>query len=178
MSRIAKKPICVPDDIDITFKGHTIIINHKKNCITRKVHESVIVEYIDNKIFFKPKFNTCAGWMYSGTERSLVNSMIIGVKVGFSKTLKVVGVGYKINIEKNNIINMSLGYSHTIQYVLPKDVIAESISTVEIVLKSMNKPLLGQVAANIRAKRKPEIYKGKGVRYLGEFIRIKEAKKK
>lgn len=178
MSRIAKKPIVVPYNVNITLNNNIITVTHKNNSITREVHNLVIVEYYDCKIFFKSKFNTSDGWMYAGTERSLVNSMIIGVTSGFSKTLKLVGVGYKINMESDNIINMSLGYSHVIQYCLPTGIIVENISTTEIVLKSINKQLLGQVAANIRSKRKPEVYKGKGIRYSNERIRIKEAKKK
>ncbi|CAL4043493.1 50S ribosomal protein L6 [Buchnera aphidicola (Takecallis arundicolens)] len=178
MSRIAKNPIVVPENINVILRKNNIVISNKNKSMSHNIHQSVIIKYNNNKIFFQSKLNTKDGWMHAGTTRSLVNSMIIGVTTGFSKKLQLVGVGYRINIEKNNVLNMSLGYSHTIKYCLPSDIIAENISTTEIVLTSMNKQLLGQVAANLRSKRKPEVYKGKGIRYFDEKIRIKEAKKK
>ncbi|WP_343128127.1 50S ribosomal protein L6 [Buchnera aphidicola (Takecallis taiwana)] len=178
MSRIAKKPVFVPNNIIVTLNKGMITISNQNKSISHSIHHSVIITYDNNKIYFQSKLNKNDGWMHAGTTRSLVNSMIIGITSGFSKKLQLVGVGYRVSIEKNNIITMSLGYSHIIKYALPKDIIAEIISATEIILKSMNKQLLGQVAANLRSKRKPEVYKGKGIRYFGEHVRVKEAKKK
>ncbi|QCI27321.1 50S ribosomal protein L6 [Buchnera aphidicola] len=178
MSRIAKKPILVPDNINISLNKENITIIKDNQSISQNIHNSVQINYNDNKLFFKSKSNNYNGWMHAGTMRSLVNSMILGVTIGFSKKLQLIGVGYRISLEKNNVLNMSLGYSHIIKYVLPINVFATIISSTEIILKSINKQLLGQVAANLRSKRKPEVYKGKGIRYFNEYIRIKEAKKK
>lgn len=178
MSRIAKKPIIVPLNVEIILNDRYIEVKNNNKGIKCFLNKSVIIDYIKNTLLFKSKFDTCDGWVQAGTMRSLVNSMIVGVTVGFSKKLKLVGVGYRINIEKENKISMLLGYSHEITYLLPKGIIAESISPTEIILKGIDKQLIGQVAANLRFKRKPESYKGKGVRYFDEVIRIKEAKKK
>ncbi|WP_417660100.1 50S ribosomal protein L6, partial [Pseudidiomarina sp.] len=113
----------------------------------------------------------------AGTARSLVNNMVIGVTQGFERKLQLVGVGYRAQM-KGNAIALSLGFSHPVEHALPEGVSAECPSQTEIVLKSADKQLIGQVAANIRAYRKPEPYKGKGVRYFGEQVRSKEAKKK
>ncbi|CAL4323512.1 50S ribosomal protein L6 [Buchnera aphidicola] len=178
MSRIAKKPIIVPNNVNIIIRNNTITVDCNGKLISQNLNRLVKVKYHNDRLFFESQDNNSNGWMQAGTLRSLVSSMILGVTVGFSKKLKLIGVGYRINIEKNNIITMSLGYSHVIHYFLPNDVTAEIISATEIILKSFNKQLLGQVAANLRSKRKPEVYKGKGVRYFDEYIRIKEAKKK
>ncbi|CAL4043369.1 50S ribosomal protein L6 [Buchnera aphidicola (Phyllaphis fagi)] len=178
MSRIAKKSITIPKNVKIMLNNNMITVESKNHILKRNFHSSVIIKNCNNVLFFKPKLKKYDSWMQAGTVRSLVNSMIIGVTQGFSKKLKLVGVGYKISIELNNIINMFLGYSHAIKYCLPHGIIAENISSTEIILKSIDKQLLGQVAANLRSKRKPESYKGKGIRYSDEFVRIKEAKKK
>jgi len=113
----------------------------------------------------------------SGTARALVNSMVIGVTEGFTRKLQLVGVGYRAQI-KGNAVALSLGFSHPVEHVLPAGITAECPSQTEIVLKGSDKQLIGQVAADIRAYRRPEPYKGKGVRYADEVVRIKEAKKK
>ncbi|CAL4323947.1 50S ribosomal protein L6 [Buchnera aphidicola] len=178
MSRIAKKPILVPSNVHITLSDNFILVKSNNKFLKRYFSSSVIIEYKNDNLFFKSNVNQYDGWIQAGTTRSLVNSMIIGVTVGFSKKLQLVGVGYRINIEENNKINMFLGYSHTISYILPKGITAKNISSTEIILYGIDKQLVGQVASNIRNKRKPESYKGKGIRYSNEFIRIKEAKKK
>ncbi|WP_343182466.1 50S ribosomal protein L6 [Buchnera aphidicola] len=178
MSRIAKKPIFIPQNVDLKIENNTITIVCNTYQTKHVLHDHVRVEYRNNKLFFFSKVNRSYGWMQAGTMRSLVNASILGITVGFTKKLILVGVGYRMYMEKNNTIVMLLGYSHKIQYVLPNDIVVENISATEITLKSINKQLLGQIAANIRSQRKPEVYKGKGVRYFNEFIRIKEAKKK
>ncbi|MCW5197118.1 50S ribosomal protein L6 [Buchnera aphidicola] len=178
MSRIAKKFIIVPKNVSIVLDHNMIVVKSKGKIFKKYFHSSVIIKNKNNMLFFSPKFNKHDAWMQAGTVRSLVNSMIIGITIGFSKTLKLIGVGYKVSVEPNNIIHMFLGYSHAVQYTLPDGIVAENISATEIILRSFDKQLLGQVAANLRFKRKPESYKGKGVRYVDELVRIKEAKKK
>jgi large subunit ribosomal protein L6 len=115
--------------------------------------------------------------MQSGTARALINNMVVGVSQGFEKKLLLVGVGYRAKAQ-GNMLNLTLGFSHPVDHVLPRGVTAETPSQTEIVLKSANKELLGKVAADIRSYRKPEVYKGKGVRYADERVITKEAKKK
>lgn len=178
MSRIAKKPIFVPNNVNILLTGKTITIKNNAKILQYSFHDSVLIEYKKDTLFFKPKQDKYYHWMQAGTVRALINSMIIGVTVGFERKIQLVGVGYRISMEKNHTIVMLLGYSHPIRYILPSEVTGEVLSPTEIILKSINKQLLGQVAADLRKKRKPECYKGKGVRYFNEKVRIKEAKKK
>ncbi|CAL4323638.1 50S ribosomal protein L6 [Buchnera aphidicola] len=178
MSRIAKKLIVIPSSVDVILKENNITITCNEKSLTHHFHNSVIIKFDDNKLFFQSRNNKNYGWMQAGTVRSLVHSMILGVTTGFTKKLSLIGVGYRVNIEKNNIISMYLGYSHVIKYHLPDEIKINSTSSTEMILYSFDKQLLGQVAANLRKKRKPESYKGKGIRYFNEKIRIKEAKKK
>ncbi|CAL4325199.1 50S ribosomal protein L6 [Buchnera aphidicola (Eriosoma lanigerum)] len=178
MSRIAKCPIIVPPEVEVILNEKSITIKKNQIVLNRLINDSVAVNFHNNVLTFKNKFNTVYGWAQAGTIRSLVYSMIIGVTHGFYKKLQLSGVGYRIAIHKTNIINMSLGYSHVIDYKLPIGVTATVIAQNEIILKSADKQLVGQVAANLRSYRVPESYKGKGVRYENEIIKIKEAKKK
>lgn len=178
MSRVAKCPIIIPSDINITLDLQVISIQGKYGNLSRIINRSVKIECLNNKIFFSPRSGFSDGWAQAGTSRALVNSMIIGVSQQFTKTLQLSGVGYRVSITEGNIINMSLGYSHTIKYNLPKGIIAENPSPTEIIIKGIDKQLVGQIAANLRFYRRPEPYKGKGIRYSDENVRIKEAKKK
>ncbi|QCI24541.1 50S ribosomal protein L6 [Buchnera aphidicola (Muscaphis stroyani)] len=178
MSRIAKSPIFIPSNINVTLNSQLILVKGKYGHLSRTFHPSVKIEYLNDKITFKSRPNCSDGWAQAGTARALVNSMIIGVSKKFVKKLKLSGVGYRVSITKGNIINLLLGYSHPIQYCLPENIDVESPSATEIILKSIDKQLVGQVAANLRSYRKPEPYKGKGIRYEDEVVRMKEAKKK
>lgn len=177
MSRVAKIPIIIPEKIKIEIKNKKVIIKNNKHELIININRLVKIEKIKNKIIFKPYENSRNGWIQSGTIRSIINNMIIGITKGFTKKLNIIGIGYRASI-KNNIIEIFLGYSHPIIYKLPKDVKAVCLSQNEIILKSINKQSIGQVAANIRSYRKPELYKGKGIRYNNEIINLKEAKKK
>ncbi|CAL4043895.1 50S ribosomal protein L6 [Buchnera aphidicola] len=178
MSRIAKNPVVIPSGVEINLKEQQIFIKGKHGELTYIFHKSVIIEQKKSLLFFTARLNYVDGWSQAGTSRALVYSMIIGVTEGFSKKLQLIGVGYRISLTKKNVINMSLGYSHPIKYELPCGVSAEITSQTEVVLKGANKQLVGQVAANLRSYRIPESYKGKGIRYENEVVRIKEAKKK
>ncbi|BGI50753.1 MAG: 50S ribosomal protein L6 [Arsenophonus endosymbiont of Ceratovacuna japonica] len=177
MSRVAKLPIIIPTNVEIKLNGQDITIKSKNSKLFRKIHKSVKVKYIDNKLIFIPRLGFVDSWMQAGTTRSLLNAMVIGVTQGFTKKLNLIGVGYRVSI-KDNIISLFLGFSHTIEYILPKSIFAKCPSQTEIVLEGSDKQLIGQVAAKLRAYRPPEPYKGKGIHYAGEIVRTKEAKKK
>ncbi|ANF17210.1 50S ribosomal protein L6 [Buchnera aphidicola (Schlechtendalia chinensis)] len=178
MSRIAKKLIVVPVNVHITLIGQKIIVKKENNALCCTVNSCVLVTYENNCLSFKSKSCSSKGWAQAGTLRSLVNSMIIGLTVGFSKKLQLLGVGFKISTIDSKFVHMSLGYSHLIKYLIPKGIIVECLSSVEVIIKGADKQLVGQVAANIRSYKIPESYKGKGIRYSDEIVRIKEAKKK
>ncbi|QJC35741.1 50S ribosomal protein L6 [Enterobacteriaceae endosymbiont of Donacia sparganii] len=177
MSRIAKKLIIIPNNIKIIINKQNINIKGNNGIINKTFNKKIKIILKKKKLLFKPIIKCKDGWAQAGTARSLMNSMIIGVTIGFVKKLILFGVGYKISI-KNNILNLVLGFSHPINYILPNGIIGECLNQNEIILKGVNKQLLGQVAADIRSYRPPEPYKGKGIRYSTEIIKTKETKKK
>lgn len=177
MSRVAKAPVIIPDDVEVKLNGQNISIKGKNGELTRSVHKAVKVQYTDNLLTFAPREGYPNGWALAGTTRALLNSMVIGVTNGFTKKLQMVGVGYRATV-KGNVVNLSLGFFHPIIYQLPVGITAECPSQTEVVLKGADKQIIGQVAADLRAYRRPEPYKGKGIRYADEVVRIKEAKKK
>jgi len=177
MSRVAKSPVEVPAAVTVTLNGQSLSIKGGKGTLALEVHPSVEVKQESNVLTFAPRDGAKQSDALAGTTRALVNNMVIGVTQGFEKKLNLVGVGYRVKAE-GNTVNLSLGYSHPVNYTLPAGVTAESPSQTEIVLKSADKQLLGQVAAEIRAFREPEPYKGKGLRYADETVLRKEAKKK
>ncbi|CAL4323689.1 50S ribosomal protein L6 [Buchnera aphidicola] len=178
MSRIAKRSIIVPDNVIVKIDKKKIIVKGEKGRLKRILHRLVEIFYKNNILSFKSRISSKKGWMHAGTTRSLVNSMIIGVTSGFFKQLNLVGVGYRFSLEGQKKIVMSLGYSHNIVYILPLGVSAQLKSQTEIIVHGIDKQLVGQVSANLRSYRKPDAYKGKGIRYLNEFVKTKEAKKK
>lgn len=177
MSRIAKEHIAVPQGVEVTLDGQKVTIKSKKGEMTLNLHPTVGVQYENNQLLVIQKEDTTESNMQSGTSRALLHNMVVGLDKGFEKALKLVGVGYRAAV-KGKTLNLVLGYSHPIDYELPEGVTAETPSQTDIILKSYDKALLGQVAAKVRAFRAPEPYKGKGVRYADEIIHIKEAKKK
>ena len=177
MSRIAKEHIAVPQGVEVSLDGQKVTIKSKKGEMTLNLHPTVGAKFENNQILVVQKEDTTESNMQSGTSRALLHNMVVGLDKGFEKALKLVGVGYRAAV-KGKILNLVLGYSHPIDYELPEGVTAETPSQTDIILKSYDKALLGQVAAKVRAFRAPEPYKGKGVRYADEIIHIKEAKKK
>lgn len=177
MSRVAKSPVSLPSGVSVALKGQNISVKGSKGTLDFVVHSSVEVKQDDNVLTFTPRDGGKSSDALAGTTRALINNMVTGVSVGFEKKLQLVGVGYRAKAT-GNILNLTLGFSHPVDYELPEGVKAETPSQTDIVLSSMDKQLLGQVAAEIRAFREPEPYKGKGVRYADETIRRKEAKKK
>jgi large subunit ribosomal protein L6 len=177
MSRVAKSPVEVPAAVTISLNGQSLSVKGGKGTLALEIHQSVEVKHENNVLTFAPRDGAKQSDALAGTTRALVNNMVIGVTQGFEKKLSLVGVGYRVKAE-GNTVNLSLGYSHPVSYVLPEGVSVETPSQTDVVLKSADKQLLGQVASEIRAYRKPEPYKGKGVRYSDEVVLRKEAKKK
>ncbi|MBX2857105.1 MAG: 50S ribosomal protein L6 [Cellvibrionaceae bacterium] len=177
MSRVANNPIELPSGVEAKLNGSEMSVKGGNGNLSIQIHETVEVKQEDNVITFAARSNSKVAKAMSGTMRALVNNMVTGVSKGFEKKLQLIGVGYRAKAAGKNI-NLTLGFSHPIDYELPEGVKAETPSQTEIVLKSADKQLLGQVAAEIRAYRPPEPYKGKGVRYADEYVRRKEAKKK
>lgn len=180
MSRVAKAPILLPANVEITIGKETVTVKGPKGTLTQHCNKLVSVSKSDkiaDQIIFKPASNDPNAWAQAGTVRALVKNMVHGVTHGFDLTLELVGVGYRAQSE-GKTVSLSLGFSHAIKYPLPQGVIAETPNNTTIILKGIDKQLIGQVASEIRAFRPPEPYKGKGVKYAGEVIARKEAKKK
>lgn len=177
MSRVAKAPVAVPSGVDVKIADNVITIKGSKGTLTQNLNDKVELTHQDNELTFAPANDNSDYWAMAGTFRSLVNNMVTGVTDGFEKKLKLVGVGYRVNAQGNKL-DLSLGFSHPVIYQVPAEMTVETPSNTEIVLKGADKQQIGQVAAEIRAFRPPEPYKGKGVRYADERIIRKEAKKK
>lgn len=178
MSRVAKSPVTIPSGVEVKIEAGSITVKGGKDTLSIDLHESVEIKQEDGVLNFAPKSaDDKQGWAMAGTTRALLNNMVVGVSQGFEKKLELNGVGYRVKAT-GSVLNLTLGFSHPIDYQLPDGVKAETPSQTEIVLKSADKQKLGQVAAEIRAFRPPEPYKGKGVRYSDEYVRRKEAKKK
>lgn len=177
MSRVAKNPVELPSGVNIAFDAHQITVKGAKGELSMALSPLVEITQDGSRLVFAAKGSARDGWMMAGTTRALVANMVKGVSAGFERKLELVGVGYRAKAS-GDVLNLTLGYSHPIDYQLPKGVAVETPSQTEIVLKSIDKQLLGQVAAVIRSYRAPEPYKGKGVRYSDEVVHRKEAKKK
>jgi len=177
MSRVAKSPIDIPAGVTAELKGQTLAVKGAKGELKQDIHTSVDVNIENNQLTFKAREGVDGSNAMSGTMRSIANNMVTGVSQGFEKKLLLVGVGYRAKA-KGKTLDLTLGFSHPVNYELPEGITVETPSNTEVVVKGIDKQVVGQVAANIRAYRPPEPYKGKGVKYADEIIRRKEAKKK
>lgn len=177
MSRIASNPVVLPAGVEVKFEGQEISVKGSKGTLVLAVSNDVEIKQEDKSLSFKATKKDKKSVALAGTTRSLVNNMVVGVSDGFERKLILNGVGYRAKASGSKI-NLVLGFSHEVNYDLPKGVSAETPTQTEVVLKAVDKQLLGQVASEIRALRPPEPYKGKGVRYADEHVRRKEAKKK
>ncbi|OYY73292.1 MAG: 50S ribosomal protein L6 [Gammaproteobacteria bacterium 28-57-27] len=177
MSRVAKQPITVPKGVEVVLDGEFLRVKGPKGAQNLRIHAQVNVKITDGVIHFEPNQELQSADALAGTMRAVANNMVTGVTTGFERRLQLVGVGYRAQAQ-GAVLNLALGYSHPINYALPDGVSAETPTQTEIVLKGVDKQLVGQVAAEIRGYRPPEPYKGKGVKYAGETIVRKEAKKK
>jgi len=170
-------PLDIPAGVEVSINANVVNVKGSKGALEHKLHQSVDVKQEDNVLTLIPQEGDLKAGAQAGTARSLLNSMIIGVTDGFEKKLELVGVGYRAKAEGKSV-NLTLGFSHPVNYALPEGITAETPSQTEIVIRGIDKQVVGQVAADIRAYRPPEPYKGKGVKYAGEHIVRKEAKKK
>jgi len=177
MSRIANAPVAIPKGVETTLSDSAISVKGSKGNLNLDLHELVGVSQEDGELKVAAKNESRQAGALAGTFRSLINNMVVGVSEGFQKKLELQGVGYRAKAQGKSL-NLTLGYSHPIDYSLPEGVTAETPSQTEIVISGADKQLVGQVAAEIREFRPPEPYKGKGVRYADERVYRKEAKKK
>ncbi|MDR1462054.1 MAG: 50S ribosomal protein L6 [Azoarcus sp.] len=177
MSRVAKNPVAIPGGVEVKISGADLSVKGPLGVASHAVNQAVTVEREGDVLLFKAREGAANANALSGTTRALVNNMVIGVSKGFEKKLTLVGVGYRAQVQGDKL-NLSLGFSHPVVYQLPEGVKAETPTQTEIVLKGIDKQQVGQVAAEVRAFRAPEPYKGKGVRYADEVVAIKETKKK
>lgn len=174
MSRVAKSPIKLPSGVDINISGSQLNVKGPKGNLALVLHPSVSFDVVDGEYVVKP--DSDKNLAMAGTFRSLVHSMVTGVSTGFQKKLQLVGVGYRAQAQGKKL-NLALGFSHPVEYSAPEGITIETPSQTEIIVSGCDKQKVGQVAAEIRAYRPPEPYKGKGVRYADERVARKEAKK-
>jgi large subunit ribosomal protein L6 len=177
MSRIANNPVSIPKGVEITLKGQEVTVKGSKGNLTMTLHDLVGISQVEDRLQLKAVEVSKASVALAGTSRSLVNNMVMGVSSGFQKELQLQGVGYRAQAQGKNL-NLSLGFSHPVVYEVPEGIDIETPTQTQVIVKGIDKQLVGQVSADIRAFRPPEPYKGKGVRYVDEYVKRKEAKKK
>ncbi len=177
MSRIAKYPVEVPTGVEVKLADAVLSIKGPKGRLEYSVHPKVKLSHEGKQITFAAADGSQFANAMSGTTRALVHNMVHGVTKGFEKRMTIIGVGYRAAVQGKNL-NLTLGYSHPVVYPIPEGITIECPDQTNVVVKGADKQLVGQVAAEIRAWREPEPYKGKGVRYTDEHVARKEAKKK
>ena len=177
MSRIANNPVSIPKGVEITLDGQEITVKGSKGELTLILHELVGISQVEDRLQLKAAEGSKTSVALAGTSRSLVNNMVMGVSGGFQKELQLQGVGYRAQAQGKKL-NLSLGFSHPVVYEVPEGIDIETPTQTQVIVKGIDKQLVGQVSADIRAFRPPEPYKGKGVRYVDEYVKRKEAKKK
>ena len=177
MSRVGKMPIAIPAGVDVSIKEDQISVKGTGGTLSLAQHGLVKVTSQDGKLSFEPANDSREANAMSGTLRQLVNNMVVGVSKGFEKKLNLIGVGYKASVQGNKL-NLNVGYSHPVILEMPEGITAATPTPTEVVIKGADRQAVGQIAAEVRATRPPEPYKGKGVRYSDERVIIKETKKK
>jgi len=177
MSRVSKNPIIIPNGVDVAIHPDEIIVKGPKGQLTQQLSSFLKVNMSENSIKIELNDDSKHANAMSGTMRTLIANMVKGVSEGFQKKLLLVGVGYKAQVN-GNAINLNLGFSHSVNYPIPNGISVETPTPTEILINGIDKQKVGQVASEIRSYREPEPYKGKGVRYSDETVKLKEAKKK
>ena len=176
MSRIGKKPVVVPAGVEVTVDANNVVtVKGPKGQLSEKISKLIKVEVADGQVLLSRASDDREERSQHGLARTLINNMVVGVTSGFEKKLQLVGVGYKAE-KKGDTLVMSLGYSHPVELKDPEGITTECTSATEVVVKGIDKAVVGNYAANIRAWRRPEPYKGKGIKYADEYIRRKEGK--
>ena len=176
MSNIGKQPILIPDGVDLKMEGQMVSVKGKLGELNQKFHPASNISIKDSEVLVTRTSNERQQRELHGLTRVLIANMIEGVSVGFKKELNLVGVGYSVDASKGNFIILNLGFSHPIYFEKPEGIDFETPNATTLIIKGMDKQAVGQVAANIRQLRKPEPYKGKGIKYSDEFIRRKAGK--
>ena len=177
MSRVAKMPVAIPQGVDIAIKDDQINVKGALGALALMQNANVVIKNDDGKLTFVPANESREANAMSGTMRQLVNNMVVGVTKGFQKKLNLVGVGFKAQAQGDKL-NLTVGYSHPVVMDMPAGIKVETPTPTEVVIKGSDRQRVGQIAAEVRAVRPPEPYKGKGIRYSDEKITIKETKKK
>lgn len=176
MSRIGKAPITVPSGVDVSVVGRSVTVKGPKGTLSRTLPGEITVRAEDGQLIVERPDDERQNRALHGLTRSLVNNMVVGVTDGFAKELEIIGVGYRAEAQSPTKLRLALGYSHPVIMDAPEGITFEVPTLTRVVVKGTDKEVVGQVAADIRAVRKPEPYKGKGVRYLGERVRRKAGK--
>ncbi len=177
MSRIGKKPVELPSGVTATVSGQTVEVKGPKGTRSFTATDDVTIKHEDNVLSVSPRGNSKRARQQWGMSRSMVENIVTGVSTGFKKELEISGVGYRANMQ-GTTLKLSLGYSHEVNFEVPQGVTVTAPKQTEVVVEGIDQQLVGQVAANIREWRKPEPYKGKGIKYKDEYIFRKEGKKK
>ena len=177
MSRVGKLPVAIPQGVDVSITAESIQVKCSGGMLSAVANPLVKVESQDGKLSFVPADESREANAMSGTLRQLVSNMVIGVSKGFEKKLSLIGVGYKASVQGNKL-NLNVGYSHPVVMEMPEGITVVTPTPTEVVIKGADRQVVGQIAAEVRATRPPEPYKGKGVRYSDERVIIKETKKK
>jgi len=177
MSRVAKIPVAIPPGVDVVIGADRITVKGSLGALEQNLNALVKIESHDGHMTFVPVDESTAANAMSGTMRQLVNNMVNGVTKGFEKKLMLVGVGFKA-VAQGSKLNMQIGFSHPVDFVMPEGITVETPAPTEILIKGADRQRVGQIAAEVRSTRPPEPYKGKGIRYSDERIVIKETKKK
>lgn len=177
MSRVGQKPVAIPQGVEVTLDGNSIAVKGPKGGLNAVLPNVVKIDKTDKGIIVRPKDKTQSARSFWGLSRSLIDNLVTGVSEGFEKKLELQGVGYRARLQGQKLM-LSLGFSHDVSFDIPEGVKIECPSQTEITISGIDKQKIGQVAAEIRALRPPEPYKGKGVHYPGEYVFRKEGKKK
>ncbi|MBD8890238.1 50S ribosomal protein L6 [Roseibium litorale] len=177
MSRIGKKPVPVPSGVTATINGQNVSVKGPKGELSLVLNDNVLAEMTDSGIKIDPRSNSKTARSMWGMSRTMVQNLITGVSAGFERKLEITGVGYRAQVQGSNL-QLALGFSHDVVYPIPTGIDIKCPKPTEILISGIDKQVIGQIAAEIREFRSPEPYKGKGVRYAGEYIVRKEGKKK
>ncbi|MCI2394440.1 50S ribosomal protein L6 [Aliiroseovarius sediminis] len=177
MSRIGKKPVELPAGVTVTQSGQTVEVKGPKGTLSFKATDDVTIDVTDNQLTVQPRGKSKRARQQWGMSRTVIANLVTGVSDGFKKELEINGVGYRAQMQ-GNVLKLNLGLSHDVDFVPPEGVTVTAPKQTQIVVEGVDPQLVGQVAANIRAWRKPEPYKGKGIKYKDEYIFRKEGKKK
>ena len=176
MSRIGNRKINIPEGVTVTVNDNVVTVKGPKGELTNSFNKDMKIDVNENILTITRPNDLKTTKSLHGTTNALIENMIIGVSEGYKKELEIVGVGYRFNVQGNKI-NVNAGFSHPVEVIVPSDLKAEQVSTTEIAISGIDKQKVSEFAANIRKLRKPEPYKGKGIRFKGEYIRRKEGKK-